>query len=221
MEVPEESLRYGRQLGLLPLVALRTPVTIIGAGAVGSFAALTLAKMGIGPLTVFDDDRVEPHNLPSQFFRLEDLGRLKVEALASIVSSFEAVAIDARPQRFEGGRLTGVVIAAVDSMSSRRLVWDAVVASPCATLLLDARMGGLVSRVAVARPMDSASARRYESTLHSDADALQEPCSSRSILFTVLGIASTLARLVRMELVGEELPREVVQDHALGIQLVS
>ena len=217
----DPSLRFRRQLDLLPLEKMTTPITVIGAGAVGSFTTLTLAKMGLSNLTVHDDDRVDTHNLPSQFFRLEDLGRLKVEALRDLVRSFEGTEIAAHPTRFDGGPLRGIVVGAVDSMASRRIIWESVRFNARVPLLVDCRMGGLVSIVRPVYQSDASSAGRYETTLHSDAQSLQEPCSARSILFTVLAIASTVARLVRMHLVGEELPREVVQDHALGLQLVN
>ena len=221
MSVPDATLRYRRQLDLLPLDKLDVPITVIGAGAVGSFTTLTLAKMGCSNLTVFDDDIVSEHNLPNQFFRLEDLGKRKVEALADLIRSFEGIEITTVPRRFDGGRLSGIVIGAVDSMASRQLIWNAVRFDPGVRVFIDARMGGLVSIVRPVRPCDAGDVRRYEATLHADDDAVQEPCTARAILFTVLAIASTVARLVRLDLVGQELPREVVQDHALGLQIVT
>src|SRR5690348_12932263 len=119
----ERAGRLLRQLDLLPLEKLDVPVTVIGAGAVGSFTVLTLAKMGLSRITAWDDDVVDEHNLPNQFFRLEDVGRPKVEALAALVRSFEGVDIDVHGVRFESGSLQGIVVAAVDSMASRRRVW--------------------------------------------------------------------------------------------------
>ncbi len=219
MSAPEPSLRFRRQLDLLPLEVLDTPVVIVGAGAVGSFVALTAAKMGLTRITVFDDDAVDVGNLPGQFYRLSDLGRLKVHALADLIRSFEGVDITAHARRFQGGRLRGVVVAAVDNMASRRAIWEAVQLDPQVSMLIDCRMGGLVARVHSVVPSDPAAGRRYEASLHADAEAVEEPCSARTILFTVLGISSIATRLVRMHLVGQELPREVVQDFQLGIQL--
>ncbi len=221
MSASDRTVRFRRQLDLLPLDACNAPVTIIGAGAVGSFTTLTLAKMGMTDLTVFDDDVVDAHNLPTQFFRAEDLGKLKVDALADLVRAFEGTEIRTVPRRFDGGSLSGIVVGAVDSMASRAAVWESFRFNPAVRLFIDARMGGLVSIVRPVRPCDAGDARRYERTLHSDDEAAPEPCSARAILFTVLAIASTVARLVRMELVGQELPREITQDHQLGLLLTS
>lgn len=221
MSAPDPTLRFRRQLDLLPLDRLGVPITVIGAGAVGSFTTLTLAKMGFSNLTVYDDDDVDSHNLPNQMYRLEDLGRRKTDALADLVRSFEGIEIRTIPSRFDGGRLSGIVIGAVDSMASRQVIWNAVRFDPAVTLFMDARMGGLVSIVRPVRPTNAGDVRRYEVSLHGDDDAVQEPCTARAILFTVLALASTIARLVRAEVVGLELPREVVQDHALALQLVT
>lgn len=221
MSVADRTVRFRRQLDLLPLDACIVPITVIGAGSVGSFTTLSLAKMGMSNLTVFDDDVVDEHNLPNQFFRVEDLARLKVEALADLVRAFERTEIRTVPRRFDGGSLSGIVVGAVDSMASRSAVWESVRFNPAVRLFIDARMGGLVSIVRPVRPCDVGDVRRYERTLHSDDEAAPEPCSARAILFTVLAIASTVARLVRMELVGKELPREVTQDHELGLLITS
>ena len=221
MSVPDPTLRFRRQLDLLPLDKLDVPITVIGAGAVGSFTVVAIAKMGLRQIHVFDDDHVELGNLPSQFFTTADVGRPKVHALADMVRALAGTEIRGVERRFGGEPLRGIVVSAVDSMASREAIWRAVRYDPSVTLYLDARMAALVSIVHVVRPCDVGDVRRYEASLHSDAEAYAAPCSGRSIIFTVLALAATLARLVRMELVGQELPREITQDHQLGLLLTS
>ena len=74
-----------RQLDLVKPEALETPVHLVGCGGIGSFVALALAKLGCPHLCLYDDDRVEEHNVPNQLFRLSDVGRPKVEALAEVL----------------------------------------------------------------------------------------------------------------------------------------
>ena len=78
---------FHRQLDIIPLERLqKAQVTVIGAGAVGSFTTFTLAKMGIGKITVYDHDTVELHNIPNQLFsRRRTCDQTKVDALAEIV----------------------------------------------------------------------------------------------------------------------------------------
>ena len=87
--------QYRRQLDIIPLDRLQSAhVTVIGCGAVGSFTAFTLAKMGIGNINVYDHDTVTAHNLPNQLFRVSDISRSKVQALAEIVRGFHGVEIE-------------------------------------------------------------------------------------------------------------------------------
>ena len=58
-------------------------VALIGAGGLGSPAALYLAAAGVGRIRLIDPDRVALSNLQRQIlFRTEDAGRLKVDAAA-------------------------------------------------------------------------------------------------------------------------------------------
>ncbi|MBW1646052.1 MAG: tRNA threonylcarbamoyladenosine dehydratase [Deltaproteobacteria bacterium] len=73
-------LLVGRQ-GLARLAASR--VTVVGLGAVGSFAAEALARSGVGALTLVDFDLVGATNINRQLFALSDnLGVPKVKAAA-------------------------------------------------------------------------------------------------------------------------------------------
>ncbi|NLB05551.1 MAG: sulfur carrier protein ThiS adenylyltransferase ThiF, partial [Desulfobulbaceae bacterium] len=57
-------------------------IGIAGVGGIGSNVALNLVRSGIDRLTLVDFDRVEPSNLNRQFYFADQVGRLKVEALA-------------------------------------------------------------------------------------------------------------------------------------------
>ncbi len=59
----------------------RSTVGIAGAGGLGSNAAVSLARAGVGRLVIADFDRIEPSNLNRQQYFVEQVGKLKVEAL--------------------------------------------------------------------------------------------------------------------------------------------
>jgi sulfur carrier protein ThiS adenylyltransferase len=61
----------------------RRTVGIAGCGGLGSNAAVSLARAGVGSLILADVDSVEESNLNRQYFFLDDLGKPKVEALAA------------------------------------------------------------------------------------------------------------------------------------------
>jgi len=64
------------------LEALRlSSVGIAGAGGLGSTVAVALARAGVGRLVIADFDRIEPSNLNRQQYFVDQIGRVKVEAL--------------------------------------------------------------------------------------------------------------------------------------------
>jgi molybdopterin/thiamine biosynthesis adenylyltransferase len=213
--------RYLRQQDLCPMDALQAlNVTMVGCGAVGSFTALALGKMGVGHLVLFDADTVEEHNLPVQFFTNAALGRSKVEALADQLRAMTETAVTAIPEAYDGQPLTDVVISAVDSMDARRRAWNHVRGRREVDLYIDSRMGALVGQVLTVHPSSPVEEEAYRRTLHRQSEALAEPCTARSIVFTVLGISSMVAGIVRDHVVGETIPHEIVQDFRLGAMLI-
>ena len=62
-------------------------VGIAGCGGLGSQAAASLVRAGVGRLILVDSDRVEESNLNRQHYFLEDLGKPKTEALSARLRS--------------------------------------------------------------------------------------------------------------------------------------
>jgi adenylyltransferase/sulfurtransferase len=88
MSLTEEQIeRYSRQI-ILPNVGgkgqkklLNAKVLIVGAGGLGSPAALYLASAGIGKIGIVDSDEVELNNLQRQILHsTKDVGRKKVDS---------------------------------------------------------------------------------------------------------------------------------------------
>jgi molybdopterin/thiamine biosynthesis adenylyltransferase len=86
---PDEVERYARHLVLAEVGGpgqqrlKAATVLVVGAGGVGSPAALYLAAAGIGTLRIVDGDTVSLSNLQRQIlFETEDIDRPKVEAAA-------------------------------------------------------------------------------------------------------------------------------------------
>ncbi|MEX2179695.1 MAG: HesA/MoeB/ThiF family protein [Gemmatimonadaceae bacterium] len=95
----DELARYGRQL-VLPELGVagqerirRTRVLVVGAGGLGSPAALYLAAAGVGTLGIVDDDVVEISNLHRQVLHgTADLGRSKVHSAADALARLNPLA---------------------------------------------------------------------------------------------------------------------------------
>lgn len=216
MSTSNQKMLYTRQEGILDPKLLRgRRISIVGSGSVGSFAALSLCKMGVKRAWLYDDDGVSPHNLPNQYFRKQDVGQFKVDALSDILSQFSDA--DVRPvnRKFRAQRLKEVVIVATDSMTSRKVVWEQFKKQPQARVLIEARMGAELGQVymickqpgyQVVSPKDL---KFYEERLYSDEEAKELPCTARSIIYNVLMISSLICRAYKGWLTGENYPREV------------
>ena len=89
-----------RQLSLIPTEVLDKRITIVGCGAIGSFLALSLAKMGATNLCLYDFDEVSIVNMSNQFFRYSDIGKNKALALRELIKDFTDVEVDAVPEAF-------------------------------------------------------------------------------------------------------------------------
>jgi len=210
METPQ--LRFLRQLDICPPEKLAFPITVIGAGAIGSSTVVTLAKMGCSNLTVWDDDMLEEHNISNQLCYLDAVGSPKVEALALLTEDLTGVRIKTRPERYKGQRLEGVVIAAVDSMGSRAEVWKRARFNPAIPLLVDARMGAEVARIYSIHPVSADEVDFYEANLYPQDEAERLPCSARSIIYCPTVVAGLIARQVKSHALGTPLPREILLD---------
>jgi molybdopterin/thiamine biosynthesis adenylyltransferase len=107
-----------------------TPVTICGAGALGSNLADNLARQGFGKLRVIDRDRVEEHNVGTQIYSAGDVGAWKVEILRNRLFRAVQIEIDAiskeLTERNVRSLLKGshLVVDTFDNSASRRLVQE-------------------------------------------------------------------------------------------------
>ena len=202
---------YSRQTDIFNPRASQPAIKIIGAGSVGSFITLALAKMGLEDIEIWDGDRVETHNLPNQFYRLQDLGEAKVKALLKIIKMYEGIDIKAHPVPFNGQDLKGIVISAVDSMDARRFVWGQIKGQRKISNYIDTRMGGNLMRIYSVQPRGEC--KFYESTLSKKNKLEELPCTGRTILYNVLAISGLVGNLVKKMIKKESgIPREIIFD---------
>ncbi|MGD8842807.1 MAG: HesA/MoeB/ThiF family protein, partial [Gammaproteobacteria bacterium] len=139
----EQLLRYSRQI-LLPQLnfegqqkLLAAHVAIIGAGGLGSPAAMYLAAAGVGHLTIADHDSVDLSNLQRQILHDSNaLGRLKVdsarERLAALNPDVRVTTLNCRvdAERLQQlARQADVVVDASDNFATRFAVNAACVAN--------------------------------------------------------------------------------------------
>jgi molybdopterin/thiamine biosynthesis adenylyltransferase/rhodanese-related sulfurtransferase len=137
----EERLRYGRHL-VLPEVGeegqrrlKQARVLLVGAGGLGSPAALYLAAAGVGHLGLVDFDAVDASNLQRQVIHgTRDVGRPKVDSARDRIADLNPnVHLEPYPVRLGRGNaleLVGahdLVVDGTDNFATRYLVNDACV----------------------------------------------------------------------------------------------
>jgi len=139
---PDELQRYARQMtlpefGVAGQEKLRAArVLLIGAGGLGSPAALYLAAAGVGTLGLVDPDAVELSNLHRQLLHsAATLGRPKVESAEARLHEVNPhVRVEARAERFTAAnaldlvRGWDVVVDGCDNFPTRYASNDACVA---------------------------------------------------------------------------------------------
>jgi molybdopterin/thiamine biosynthesis adenylyltransferase/rhodanese-related sulfurtransferase len=137
----EQRRRYARQL-LIPEIGpdgqrrlLDAKVLIVGAGGLGSPAALYLAAAGVGTIGLVDDEVVEESNLQRQVVHATDrIGQAKTaSARVTLEALNPGVSVVEHVERMDAGnveRLIGdyaVVVDGSDSFETRYLLNDAAV----------------------------------------------------------------------------------------------
>lgn len=177
--------------------------------------------MGLKSLVCYDEDGVEPHNLPNQFFRKNDLDKFKVEALGEMLREFTDTQFVGHMNYYTNQRLAETVVVATHTMASRKLVWEQFLKQDQAHYLIEARMGAQQGRVYCIRKQYIARKRAwvvtpsdikfYAATLYDDSEVPELPCTARSIIYNVLMIASLIARAYKAVVMEETAyPKEVL-----------
>jgi molybdopterin-synthase adenylyltransferase len=188
---PELNLRDRdiRQRDLVPPDRLAAcHVLVIGVGAIGRQVALQLAAVGVPELTLVDDDLVAVENLAPQGYWPEDLGQLKVTATGALCHRIQpTLTLGIVASRFRRRLLPAgssdrqqIVMLCVDSIGSRRWIWDAV--RERAACVIDGRMSAEVLRVLTST--EPATDAAYPATLFTEEEAYTGSCTAKSTIYT-------------------------------------
>ncbi len=191
----------------------KTKFIVIGAGAIGSFYVATLAKMGATDVTVYDDDTIEDHNISNQLYPITAVGKAKsnaVEDLALLFGDAPITGIKGRwtPENAQDG---DIIVSAVDSMDTRKAIWDHYKTRPNA-FFLEGRMGAQVYRVYGVDLSSAAAVDLYEKNLYPSSEATPDRCGEKSIIYTVLQVAGQMLAQTKRFLNNECRPTEVIYD---------
>lgn len=190
-------------------------VTLIGAGGIGAITALTLAKMGLPILNVFDDDLVDDTNLPGQLHKLSDVGVPKVKALEYTLAEFADDTIYCPFQlRVTADTIlpsTDVLISAVDSIDARKDIKIAMWGSNI-PYYIDARMAAEQYQHYALNMSDQNSVNRYSRQLDelNEEDVEELPCTAKATFYTAAVAAGHISTAIKNVLQGRLTPHRLI-----------
>ena len=138
---PDQIERYSRQIlvpdlgGKSQIHLMQSRVLVIGAGGLGSPAALYLAAAGIGTLGIVDPDSVELSNLQRQILHAtRDIGRAKTESAAQKLQELNPdVEVKTYPVRLESSNAAEIatgydfIVDGSDNFETKFLVNDVAI----------------------------------------------------------------------------------------------
>lgn len=233
-EQTDRNLAFMRQMGFADPAKFKHPVTILGAGSVGSAAGIGLGKMGIRQINLIDFDVFEEHNVSNQLCLEEKHLRMpKVEALGDLMllMSPAGLKVNKFQRRLEGDQLIdlvgggmisarpvfqGIVVNCPDDMKARKDVWNLCKFNPAVPYVIDVRMAKEYLKISVTSTMNMAQIARYEASLHTNEEASEDPCGMRAIIYTSMIAGALVAKLVKNLQLGESVPEEYDMDVHTG-----
>jgi molybdopterin/thiamine biosynthesis adenylyltransferase len=189
-------------------------VSIAGVGGIGSAVALALAKMGVRYLTLYDFDEVGIENVGTQMYRYSDIGTLKTDALADILTGYvPSVHIAGIPERITPDDPLGdwLVVMAVDGIQTRKDVWQAIKYLGATSWVMDTRMSAESFQLYT---IDMADYGWYDQFLaaQDDSSVPDLPCTSKATIYTAFQAAARVGAGVRALLTQTRWPRVIIDD---------
>jgi molybdopterin/thiamine biosynthesis adenylyltransferase len=184
---------------------LQVPIMLVGLGGIGSWTALFLGRIGYKHMNVWDNDRVERHNIGGQLYDVNQIGQPKATATQNIVARLCNLSIRSYNARFEGTHElnSSIVICAVDNMETRKHLfnrWKELVqvrgykvGEHTAALFIDGRLLAEQSQVYFVTP-DGDKIERYEKTLFLDNEVEPEICSNKQTTHFAANIAANIVK---------------------------
>jgi molybdopterin/thiamine biosynthesis adenylyltransferase len=212
-----EDDRHFSSLDILPPAVKSRTIKIVGAGAIGGTLALVLAKMGFVNVLVYDHDKVECHNIDNQIYGPAHIGHTKVDAIEDIcleLADLEIYGIEHQvgiSTAKSALSLNSIVVVAVDSMSARKLIWEGLKEWKFGWLI-DPRMGAEQLQIYTVNPNLFPEHARYESLLFEDKDAVQEPCTAKTIMYTPFIAAGLVAHQIKRLVMNQPVKQAITLD---------
>lgn len=209
----EQRSRYGRHLNLPEvgeagqIALLQAKVLLLGAGGLGSPAALYLAAAGVGTLGIVDMDVVDASNLQRQVIhRLDRVGDQKVDSAAETIAGINPdVVVNKHAVRLDASNVMDiiagydVIIDGADNFPARYVLNDASVKTGIP--VVHGSIFRFEGQVTVFDPMNGPTYRDMLPTPPSAEDAPN--CATAGVLGVLPGIVGSIQAVEAIKLILE------------------
>jgi molybdopterin/thiamine biosynthesis adenylyltransferase len=169
-------------------------VLIGGCGGIGSWLSLFLSRAGFTEV-IYDDDKVEEHNIGGQLYGIKNVGKTKVDAIAEIIYQFTG---DNRVHVFcskmnKTSPTNNYVFAAFDNMKARKELFENWLESyehDSDAIFIDGRLTAESFQIFIAKGNNATSIQEYKNSLFDDSEVEDEPCTLKQTTHMAAMIAS-------------------------------
>lgn len=162
---------------------LNTSITIGGAGSLGSWLSLYLARTRPHLIMIYDNDKVEETNFAGQFYNSNNLGIYKVDGLYYNIREYCNYGISKRKTRYEFAKdvsnTFNFTFACFDNIESRKEMfynWLSRNYEYKNALFIDCRLGFEYFQIYCVK-MRKDDIERYIKTFFDDSEIEDAPCS--------------------------------------------
>jgi molybdopterin/thiamine biosynthesis adenylyltransferase len=179
------------------------PVHVIGCGGMGSRVAEGLVRLGLGipgknPITLYDKDQFEDHNLANQWVTTGRLGKKKVLAVKELmleVNPNAQISTVSRNVTQKEYSFAGIVFICVDNMQARRSIVDRLMANrPSVRCVIETRMDAGVGISHCFDPNNQKQIACWRMYWHSDEEAQNmQGCGGAQSVISAIYATTALA----------------------------
>ena len=172
---------------------------ILGCGAIGSSAALQIARMGATQFCLYDMDKVEEVNIGVSQYTYNDIDKPKVDALSDHLRDIGVFKVSTYYEFFSEFYPQGnkdIAILGFDSMKVRLQAVEALFSIPGVKPLyiIDGRMGAEHYQQYI---FDKPTVSKYKKTWYPDENASLEPCNAKATSYCSNLSGSMIANTIR------------------------
>ena len=167
-----------------PWLQMTPPKILVGGvGGIGSNMLYYMTKTIPGTYYLFDNDVVESHNVGTQFFTLNQIGRDKVAAIKETLNNFSrqsSIQVFTTAISKNDGNIMPITISAFDNMLARKDLFHNWKQQSNREIFIDGRLSANIYQVFVVVPGRE---EWYEKTLFNDEDVPNAPCTFKQTAY--------------------------------------